>query len=218
MKAFTSVSRAIIAAVVAIIGVFFLIRPFLQYSEAKRLCLAEIDSALADGLDSSGGPEVRLEQIQFSQKRVFRAQQTLIQVIVHKPLSLRLTSKERKLLVEAKSEICRDTLSRLKTAFQSYKIEYGDYPSGTPAKVLRTLASDNPHHFHFFEPDRTQLNQNGELVDPDGKPYPFGVFRDRSPCRTMSAHNQCEAANTPCTRAATVAIATWSSFDLTLSR
>jgi len=173
MKTFTSVFLAILAAVAVLSGIFFLIRPFLQYSEAKRLCLAEIDSALADGLDSSGGSEARLAQIQSSQKRVFRAQQTLIQVLAHKPLSLPLTPKERKLLGEAKSEIRRDTLSRLKTAFQSYKIEYGNYPTGTPTEILKTLESDNPHHFHFFEPDRTQLHQNGELVDPDGKPYPL---------------------------------------------
>src|SRR6266704_2876860 len=132
MKTFTSVFLAIIAAVVAIVAVFLLIRPFLQYGEAKRLCLGEINSALAEGLDSSGSPEARLAQLQSSQKRVFRAQQTLIQVLTHKPLSLPLTSQERKLLGDAKSEIRHDTLLRLKIAFQSYKVEYGNYPSGTP--------------------------------------------------------------------------------------
>ena len=173
MKTFTSVFLAIIAAVIAIIGVFFLIRPFLQYNEAKRLCLAEIDSALADGRDLSGGLDAQLAQLNSSQRRIIRAEQTLISVLAHKPLSLPLTSEERKLLSKAKSDIRRDTLSRLKTAFETYKVAYGDYPSGTPTEILKKLESDNPDHFDLFHADRTQFNQNGEFVDPDGKPYPL---------------------------------------------
>jgi DNA-directed RNA polymerase subunit RPC12/RpoP len=175
METFTPVFIAIIAAVVAIIGVFFLIRPFLQYNEAKRLCLAEIDSALAYGRDLSGGLDAQLGQLNSSQRRIIRAEQTLISVLAHKPLSLPLTSKERKLLSEAKSAIRRDTLSRLKNAFEIYKATYGNYPRGTPTEILKALQSDNPHHVDLIHADRTQLNQNGELVDPDGKPYPLEI-------------------------------------------
>jgi hypothetical protein len=164
MKTFTSVFLAIIAAVIAIIGVFFLIRPFLQYNEAKRLCLAEIDSALADSRDLSGGLDAQVAQLNSSQRRIIRAEQTLISVLAHKPLLLPLTSKERKLLSEAKSAVRSDTLQRLKYSFEAYKAAYGDYPSGTPTEILKALR---------FDADRTQLNQNGELVDPDGKPYPL---------------------------------------------
>ena len=189
MKMFTAVFLAIIAAVIAMIGVFFLIRPFLQYNEAKRLCLAEIDSALADTRDLSGGPEARLAQLNSSLGRFLRAEQALISVLAHKPLSLPLTSKERKLLSQAKSEIRKDTLYRLKNAFESYKVEYGDYPSGTPTEILKALECDNPNHFQFFEPDRTQLNHNGELVDPDGKPYPleFSQIESASPTLPRTA-------------------------------
>jgi hypothetical protein len=172
MKVFTAVFLAIIAAVIAIVGVFFLIRPFLQYNEAKRLCLAEMDSALADGRDLSGGVDAQLAQLNSSQRRILRAYQTLISVLAHKPLSLPLTSKERKLLSEAKNHIRRDTLSQLKIAFEIYKAEHDDYPSGTPAEILDKLKSDLGHR-DLFDPDRMHLNQNGELVDPDGKPIPL---------------------------------------------
>jgi hypothetical protein len=161
---FISVFLAIIAAVIAIVAVFFPIRPFLQYNEAKRLSLAEMDSALADGRDLSGGVDAQITQLNSSIRRAIRAEQTLISVLAHKPSSLPLTSKERKLLSRAKSDVRRDTLKRLKNAFEIYKVEYGDYPSGTPTEILEALQ---------FDADKTQLNQNGELVDPDGKPYPL---------------------------------------------
>ena len=80
-----------------------------------------MDSALADSHDLSGGPEARLAQLDSSRRRVIRAEQTLISVLAHKPLSLPLTSKERKLLSQAKSNIRRYTLSRLKNAFELYE-------------------------------------------------------------------------------------------------
>jgi len=136
----------------------------------------------------SGGPEARLAQLNSSLGRFLRAEQALISVLAHKPLSLPLTSKERKLLSQAKSEIRKDTLYRLKNAFESYKVEYGDYPSGTPTEILKALECDNPN-FQFFEPDRTQLNHNGELVDPDGKPYPleFSQIESTSPTLPRTA-------------------------------
>jgi len=163
-QTFTSVFLAIIAAVIAIVGAFFLIRPFLQYNEAKRLCLAEMDSALASGRDLSGGLDAQITQLSSSVRRTIRAEQMLISVLSHKPLSLPLTSNERKLLSQAKSDVRRDTLQRLKVAFEVYKAVHDDYPSGTPTEILKALE---------FDADRTQLNQNGELVDPDGKPYPL---------------------------------------------
>ena len=154
---------AIIAAVITIVGGFVLIRPFLQYNEAKQLCLAEIHSAAVAG-DVSGGVDAQLARLKSSVRRSIRAEQTLISVLTHKPLSLPLTSKERELLSQAKADVRSDTLQRLKYSFDAYGAAYGNYPRGTPTEVLKALR---------FDADRTQLNLNGELVDPDGKPYPL---------------------------------------------
>jgi hypothetical protein len=174
VKTFTSVFLAILAAVGVIVLIVFLAAPFVRYSNAKRACLAEIHSAIRDGLDVTGSLDMRLAQMQADMKRVRKARETLILILENKPWSLPLSHAESKLLTESKLVIRRETASALKIALESYKAVYGDYPQGTPEEK-KALDGENPEHFHFFDFRREHLNTAGELVDPWGKPYPLDV-------------------------------------------
>ena len=180
MKTFTSVFLAILAAVGVLTVIVFLASPFVRYSNIKRACLAEMETAIGNALDATGSPESKLAQIQGGMSRARKARETLIYVLENKPWSLPLTPGERKLLTESKTEIRKDTANALKNALKGYKAEYGDYPQGTPAEMLKALDGDNPNHFHFFDIRRGQLNSSGELLDPWGKPYPLDVTQLQS--------------------------------------
>ena len=175
-KTFTSVFLAILAAVGVIVLIIFLAAPFVRYSNAKRVCLAEMHSALQDANDATGSPEMRLAQMEAAMKRDGKARETLIFVIEHKPWSLPLSHGESVLLSELKSEIRRETASALKNTLEMYKAVYGDYPQGTPQEQLKALDGENPRNIHFnFGRAHLNLNSAGEPVDPWGKPYPFDV-------------------------------------------
>lgn len=72
---------------------------------------------------------------------------------------------------EAKQEAVVLQVHRLLEAFAAYRNEFGAFPTGTPAGIIRELRGENTKQRVFFESPPESLNANGELLDPWGNPY-----------------------------------------------
>jgi hypothetical protein len=70
-----------------------------------------------------------------------------------------------------KNALCRVVLMRLQAEIGNYKYEFGSYPTGDGAQVLKKLFGDNPKKIEFLSPQNRSINQAGELLDPWGTPF-----------------------------------------------
>jgi hypothetical protein len=70
-----------------------------------------------------------------------------------------------------KNARCKVILRRLKAEIVNYKYEFGSYPTGDCAQVLKKLFGDNPKKIEFLRPKNMSINQAGEFLDPWGTPY-----------------------------------------------
>ena len=62
----------------------------------------------------------------------------------------------------------------MRSVIQKYGATFGGNPVGTNAEITRALNGDNPGHANFLGGiPGTQINSNGELLDPWGTPYFF---------------------------------------------
>ena len=53
----------------------------------------------------------------------------------------------------------------------NYQNEFGGYPNGNNAQVLKKLFGDNPERIEFLRPKNMSINKAGEFLDPWGTPY-----------------------------------------------
>lgn len=65
----------------------------------------------------------------------------------------------------------KDDVTRLSIGLSFYKGEYGVYPEGGQATILKILQGDNKRKIVFYEISPKQLNEKGELMDSWGTPY-----------------------------------------------
>jgi len=72
---------------------------------------------------------------------------------------------------EAKEEAVIFQRAKLLEAFAAYREEFGAYPEGTSAAIIRELRGENARQKVFFESPPESLNEKGELLDPSGHPY-----------------------------------------------
>jgi type II secretory pathway pseudopilin PulG len=71
----------------------------------------------------------------------------------------------------AKRDDAQNTLSQLRSAMDAYRIEFGQYPDGTPSEIWAALDGQNARRITFFERDPKSTLAVGQLADPWGLPY-----------------------------------------------
>ena len=65
-------------------------------------------------------------------------------------------------------------LENMRRAVRQFGAMFAGNPVGTNPEITRQLAGDNPKHINFLSAEAgMRVNQNGELVDPWGRPYFF---------------------------------------------
>jgi len=69
----------------------------------------------------------------------------------------------------------------LDTACKAYYAEYGSYPAGDNAAIVRQFRGDNPHKTVFLEVESRDLSSSGEVIDPWGTPYKFELRGGKPP-------------------------------------
>jgi type II secretory pathway pseudopilin PulG len=75
---------------------------------------------------------------------------------------------------------CKVVLRRLQAEINNYQNEFGSYPTGDCAQVLKKLFGDNPKKIEFLRPPNTFTNQIGEFLDPWGTPYAINFLSTNS--------------------------------------
>jgi hypothetical protein len=61
---------------------------------------------------------------------------------------------------------CKVDLLMLHAEIANYQNEFGSYPTGDCAQVLKKLFGDNPQKIEFLRPKNMPINLAGELLDP----------------------------------------------------
>jgi len=75
---------------------------------------------------------------------------------------------------------------QLSLSIENYKQEFGSYPTGESANVVKVLAGENPKHLRLFYPHAKSTNRNNEFIDPWETPYRF-VFDATNHFKVRSA-------------------------------
>src|SRR5271154_2464456 len=78
-----------------------------------------------------------------------------------------------------KNARCKVTVVMLKAEIENYQNEFGSYPTGDCAQVIKKLLGDNPRKIEFLHPQNPFINKAGEFLDPWGTPYAID-FRQRT--------------------------------------
>lgn len=58
-------------------------------------------------------------------------------------------------------------------SIEGYRQEFGGYPTGENASIIRVLTGDNPKGLRLFYLRACSTNGNGQLIDPWVTPYQF---------------------------------------------
>ena len=65
-------------------------------------------------------------------------------------------------------------LENMGRTIRQYGARFGGNPVGSNPEITRQLSGGNPRHINFLNADAgMRVNENGELVDPWGRPYFF---------------------------------------------
>jgi hypothetical protein len=75
---------------------------------------------------------------------------------------------------------CKVNVMMLHAGIINYQNEFGSYPTGDCAQVLKKLFGDNPKKIEFLRPQNTFTNQAGEFLDPWGTPYAINFLSTNS--------------------------------------
>ena len=73
----------------------------------------------------------------------------------------------------ARSDLVRCKAERinLTAALKGYRAQYGEYPVGDNAAILKALRGQNPKRLLFFDIDSGSLDEHGAFIDPWRNPY-----------------------------------------------
>jgi hypothetical protein len=75
-------------------------------------------------------------------------------------------------LTAAKRAKAQNEISQITTACENYKNEYFVLPDSTENyRLTKVLCGDNPRKIAFLTPGPSDMNANGELIDPWGTPF-----------------------------------------------
>jgi len=61
--------------------------------------------------------------------------------------------------------------TRIAGAMHKFRKEFGYWPAGTQAEIVRILRGANDKSLVFLDVPDEKLNENGEITDPWGTPY-----------------------------------------------
>jgi len=82
-------------------------------------------------------------------------------------------------LPAAKRAKLANEFSQVQAAVLGYYTEYSEYPSApNDATLITELMGDNPRKVEFLALHSSDLNANGELVDPWGTPLQLSIDAD----------------------------------------
>jgi hypothetical protein len=76
------------------------------------------------------------------------------------------------------------------TALELYKAEFGAFPVGDSAAVLRSLRGQNPRQIVFFQCRAESVSPDGGLLDPWGTPYKVYFSGDQALVRSAGPNKQ----------------------------
>lgn len=77
--------------------------------------------------------------------------------------------------------------AKLSEALAAYHAEFGEYPPGGVAEIIRGLRGENAKQQVFFESPPESQNAAGELLDPWGTPYQITFESETVPPTIRSA-------------------------------
>ena len=77
-------------------------------------------------------------------------------------------------------------MSNLCAAIAQYHAEFGKYPSGTKAEILKCLLGHNSKKLTLFTVNLKAVNSGGEFMDPWETPYEIQIY-DQTNCTIRSA-------------------------------
>ena len=78
---------------------------------------------------------------------------------------------------QPKIPLAKTEIAKLRAALNQYRAEFGEYPSGTSAEILKILLRENSKKIQFFTVNPKWVNSAGELVDPWKTPYEIKIFQ-----------------------------------------
>jgi len=71
----------------------------------------------------------------------------------------------------AKTPRARLEERQLFLSLENYRENFGSYPTGENASLIRALAGTNPKHLKFINVGVHSTNETGEFIDPWNTPY-----------------------------------------------
>lgn len=67
-------------------------------------------------------------------------------------------------------------MANLVAALHQYQAEYGLFPTGEAAQILKTLRGENSRKIVFFSVPPRSVNTRGEFIDPWGTPCELNLL------------------------------------------
>jgi hypothetical protein len=77
--------------------------------------------------------------------------------------------------------------TRITEAMQKFRKEFGYWPVGTHAEIVRTVRGENDKGIVFLEMPEEKLTEQGEVPDPWGTPYRILIDAKMGRARVHSA-------------------------------
>ena len=71
--------------------------------------------------------------------------------------------------------LCKSEITALLAAANKYEADYGSYPPGSAAEIIRSLLGNNPHKIAFLYLNTNRLKSDGIYLDPWGTPYQIHI-------------------------------------------
>jgi type II secretory pathway pseudopilin PulG len=72
-------------------------------------------------------------------------------------------------------------ISALDNAFERYRVDYGQYPSGDSDSIGRALSGENSRDKVYYNLDRSIRFVEGKVLDPWNRPYHFSYTPEGFP-------------------------------------
>lgn len=84
----------------------------------------------------------------------------------------------------------RVEVSQLSCALKTYRTEFGAWPTGNQARLMKTLLGDNSQKITFYDVPLKSLNQRSEFVDPWGVPFLISFSNDEPQVTSAGPNKQ----------------------------